>query len=299
MHPIYLLEKWCFVTVNFNLAADTIECVRSLQAAGASLEQIIVVDNASTDHSPDHLRAALGDELTIVVSEINRGYAHGINLGVDSGMRSGFAWFLLMNNDITVAPDFLSVLACAAKDTHTLFGPAIFYYDQPSIVWSMGDYRVRGTLFGYSLFRNRPLKPNLPAVMPVDFLNGCCMLIHRDVFEHIGYWDTSYYMYVEEVDFCWRAYQAGFRMATVPAAHMFHKVSFSARRMGSSALYLRVRNQNWFYRHYSSSFQKLIMAPLSLLRNLIFSFRQIVRGEGRSALTVLAGWYDGWFRMKG
>lgn len=300
MHPIYLLEKWCFVTVNYNLGADTIDCVRSLQVAGAHMSQIVVVDNASTDHSLDQIRAALGSELTILESGSNQGYAHGLNLGIEYALCNGYNWLLLMNNDTVVYPNFLTLLAQAADgNSKTLFGPVIYYYDRPEIIWSMGDYRVRGTLFGYSLFRNRPLKPNLPTVMPVDFLNGCCMLIHRDVLERIGYWDTAYFMYCEEVDFCWRAQQAGFRMATVTTARMLHKVSSSAKRIGSRALYLRIRNQNWLYRRYSNLAQLAIMAPLSMLRNILYSLKLAWQGEGRAVFIPILGWFDGWFRMKG
>ena len=300
MEPVYSLEKWCIITVNYNLAVDTIDCVRSLQAAGSSLEQIVVVDNASTDHSPEQLRAEFGTVLTIIESNSNQGYASGLNLGIEHALLNGFDWLLLMNNDTIVDPNFLAALAQAADgNTETLFGPVIFFFDNPEIIWAMGDYRVQGTMFGYNRFLNHKLKPNLPDQLAVDFLNGCCMLVHRDIFERIGVWDTTYYMYGEEVDFCWRAQQAGFRMATVTKAHMLHKVSSSAKRIGSRALYLRVRNQNWFYRRYANPAQVILMALFSFLRNMIYSIKRAWQGQGREAFIPLLGWYDGWFRVKG
>lgn len=285
------------ITVNLNLKNDTEDCVRSLQAAGAALEQFVVVDNASWDDSVAYLRNGFGSRLSILECAENLGYAHGLNLGIQHGLKEPFnEWFLLINNDTVVDKNFLVELQKATQETHLrLLGPVIFYYDSPGTIWGFGDRFIPGTLIGYSLHKNKPLPERLPQTVRVDVLNGCAMLVHRSVFERIGLFDTSFFMYAEEVDFCWRARQAGFTMACATEARMRHKVSASAGKIRVVSAYLRVRNQIRFYRRYQNFFQMLVMVPFTALRALWIALRFLVTGHPGLSKSAVKGWIDGWF----
>lgn len=294
-------EKISIVIVSYNLKEDTAACIDSLYAAGASLDQIIIVDNASTDGSISYLREKIGPLLKLIISGENKGYASGVNLGVQAALAEGTDWVLIMNNDTHVASDFIQQMTWAietAGNTYALFGPLILFHDFPQKVWYFGDKRVPGTLFTYNPYYMKPFPADTPVVMPVDFLNGCAMLIHRSVFERIGLFDDSIFMYSEEVDFCWRARQAGFKMAGIASARMWHKVSASAKRVPEKSLIQRTRNQILFYRRYASWAQMPVMFLLSSLRNLGFMLKYLVNGLPGLSLAVMQGWKDGWFVWK-
>src|SRR5262249_11551694 len=91
------------VTVNWNLAPDTIHCVRSFVAACLALSQLIVVDNASTDGSVAAVHTALGSGVDVLTCAANRGYAAGVNLGVRQALARDAGWILVLNNDTEVA----------------------------------------------------------------------------------------------------------------------------------------------------------------------------------------------------
>lgn len=291
-----MFERLVPVLVNWNLKDDTLECVQSLLTAGVAVERIVVVDNGSTDGSVPALRAAFGPSLPVVAAADNRGYAAGVNLGARHALALGADWLFLMNNDTVVAPDFVAALAaeaCAAR-SFAILAPLIFYRHAPDLIWYCGDRLVAGTLFTRSLYRDRPVGPGLPALLPVDFVTGCGMLVRHDVFTTCGFFDESLFMYGEEVDYCWRARAAGYQLAVVTGARMWHKVSASANRDRPLARYLRVQNQNRFYWRYARGVRRPLMFVLSGLRVLAISLRAALAGEGSLAWAGLAGWWNGW-----
>jgi GT2 family glycosyltransferase len=288
------------IIVNYKLKEDCADCIASLQRAGAELRQIIVVDNASKDGSVEYLQSKFGVELCLIENEYNRGYAAGLNTGIREALKRSHSLILLLNNDTIAAPDFLSELQRATQSgvSYDLFGPAIFYYDYPDRIWFLGGKLLPGTLISHTLLRNHKLPGHLPDLLPVDFINGCAMLVRREVFEKIGLLDESSLLYAEEVDFCWRARLSGLKLAAVPVARLFHKVSQSTRQtLGQQSLraeYLRFRNQARFYARYAHGAQRSLMVIFSGARALMFALWDIFSGRPGLAYISLSGWWDGW-----
>jgi len=289
--PIYV------VVVNWNLKDDTIACVESLRAAGASLRQIVVVDNASTDGSVPALRERFGPALPLLQNAANLGFAAANNRGISHALMQGAGWVLLVNNDTVVAPTFFDELqkAIAEHPRFAILAPLILYFDAPDRIWHLGDRLIPGTLATVSLYRNRRDRGQLPPLLPVDFVTGCGMLVRRDVFQTIGLFDTGFFMYAEEVDFCWRARRAGFQIACAPKAKMWHKVSRSANRDRPIARYRRVRNQIRFYRRYAAGLQRPLMMGFTLLRSAGVALGDLLHRQPSLVSPLLRAWRDGWF----
>jgi GT2 family glycosyltransferase len=284
------------IIINWNLKVDTIACLRSLIKCGASPNQIIIVDNGSIDGSVKAFKEEFDTSLTIIENSENVGYAQACNQGIKLAIGKEVEWFLLLNNDTVVAEDFLDQMARANdyKDKFLIFSPLIFYYSNPKVIWYLGDRRIPGTLITTNPYRGKDYTNNLPDIMPVDFVNGCGMLVNRTVFEIIGYFDPSYIMYGEEVDLCWKAHLEGFRMASITKAHMWHKISLSANRDKPRARYLKIRNQIRFYRKYSHGLQLIIMFFFSIIRILLICLKDLIKHRNGLLKPLLLGWYDGW-----
>jgi GT2 family glycosyltransferase len=285
------------IIVNYRLKIDTEECVRSFLQSGASLDQIIVVDNGSKDDSVSYLTQRFGGDLTIVEAEQALGYANGLNLGLQAGLPCGTRWFLLMNNDTLVEPDFLQEMYAATLQAPEvdLFSPLILYYDDPQSIWFFGsDFLVRGTMITRNTYRDKH-QQDFPDITAMDMVNGCAMLVSRSVIEKIGLFETAFYMYGEDGDFCWRAYLSGYKSAGVSKARMFHKVSKIMRNDRPQTQYLRIRNQIWIYRRYSSLLNRLMMFAYSAVRSLLILLRALFRRNFSVLFPILRGWYDGWF----
>lgn len=299
------LGKLYIIVINWRLAAETIECVHSLRDAGAQPGQVIVVDNGSGDDSAAQLEAALGDFIELIVSPRNLGFAGGNNLAIQRALDHGADSVLLINNDTVVAPTIFAELAnCAAAHPNwMLLAPLILYHNdflpnsdpKREIIWSLGDRLIPGTLLTRGLLRNRPLPADLPPCVEVDFLNACGLLIRREVFDEIGLLDARFFMYAEDVDFCWRARRAGLRMGCATSARMWHKVSRSTGVYHPTARYWRVSNQIRVYRRYAHAWQWPLMLGFTWLRCLGLVLRDLRAGRVETALRTVQAWIHGWF----
>jgi hypothetical protein len=195
------------VLVNWNLKDDTLACVESLLAAGAIPGQVVVVDNGSTDGSPQALHERFGSAVHVIESGQNLGFGGGANLGIRYALDRGAQWIFLLNNDTVVAPTLFAAFqqVNTAATGFSILAPLILYHDAPDKIWYLGDRLVPTSLITYSLQRDRKDRGQLPALASVDFVCSCGMLIKRDVFATIGLLDPRFFMYADEVDFCWRA----------------------------------------------------------------------------------------------
>ncbi len=286
------------IIVNWNLASETIPCIASLLAAGIPAGQIMVVDNGSQDDSVAQLRARFDNQIRLIGHPTNLGFAGGNNLGIAAALQAGAEWLLLVNNDTVAAPTLIQELgqAVAQHPDYQIIGPLILYFTEPKRIWSLGDRLVPGTLITRRLWHDAPIPEALPPFLPVDFLNACCMLIHRTVFETIGLLNANYFMYAEDVDFCWRARRAGIKLGCATTAHIWHKVSRSTGIHHPQARYWRISNQIMVYRTHARRWQLPLMFGFTLLRSLKLATVDLLQKRTVLAQQTLRAWRDGWWR---
>jgi hypothetical protein len=242
------------------------------------------------------LQERFGSSLQLIQSSQNLGFAGGSNLGIQRALDQGANWILLLNNDAYVAPTFLNEMENAVERNEglSIIGPVILHHDFPERIWYFGDRLIPGLLATNSLYRGHIYHGQFPSLVPVDFVNGCGMLVKSDVFKRIGFFDTAYFIYVEEVDLCWRARTAGFRLAVATQAKMWHKVSTSSNRDQPASRYLRIRNQIRFYRAYSRGLQLLVMLVFTWLRALYLALGDLTHGRVSLINPLIRGWIHGW-----
>lgn len=286
------------IIVNWNLAGETIPCIESLLTTGIPAAQIVVVDNGSQDDSVARLTARFGDGIHLISHPTNLGFAGGNNIGITAALQAGAEWVLLINNDTVVAPTFLQELreAVAQQPDYPIIGPLILYFDEPNRIWSLGDRLVPGTLITRRLWHDEPVPDPLAPFIPVDFLNACCLLIHRTVFARIGLLDASYFMYAEDVDFCWRARRAGIKLGCATKARLWHKVSRSTGVYHPQARYWRITNQIKVYRTHARRWQLPLMFGFTLIRSLKLAAVDLSQKRTRLAQQTLRAWRDGWWQ---
>jgi GT2 family glycosyltransferase len=257
------------VVVNYNGLQDTQKCLRTLAAAPG--HATVVVDNASADDPGPSLRAEFPWAHS-VRNAVNGGWAGGNNTGIVYALERGADQVVLLNNDTTVPPDFVERLAAAAEayPGYGVLGPVINFMDDPDEVMTDGCLFNRPGYPGF--FQRQPVplvRREPPAVTETDIVNGCCMMVRRDVFERIGLIDERFFLIHEESDFCLRARQAGFRCGVLGEALVWHKGSSSFKRSG----------KRW-QRYYDARNLRL------LLRKHQGTHRE-GRGEWRSAVQYL------------
>jgi len=146
--------------------------------------------------------AAPGAEL-IAVPE-NLGFAGGANLGIRRALTAGADFVLLLNNDATVEPGCLGELLRVAlgRERVAAVGAKVLAADDPARLWSAyGRLTYRAALVEL-VGHGEPDGPRFAAVLEVDWVPGCAMLLARTALEEVGLLDERFFAYHEDVDWC-------------------------------------------------------------------------------------------------
>lgn len=282
-----LLSEVAAVVVAYNSGHVLTECVQSLRAAG--LGEIVVVDNASTDDSVAAAASAV-PRIKVVTSPRNAGFGGGVNRGVAT---TETEFVLVCNSDITVERSGLECLVdrLAGDPRAALVGPQLCRPDgTPSV--SARAFPTLGRSWrqafahvlrpeGRTARRYAARNSNIAAGGgEVDWVTGACFLARREAFEAIGGFDESYFMYVEEVDLCWRLHRAGWRVLHEPRARVFHVGGASAARRPYAMIVAHHRSLWRFARRTSEGAARLalpLVAAGVVVRGVLVSTRQLLR----------------------
>ena len=271
--PLQHAGRIAIILVNYNGAADTIECLGSI----LTLEQpengiaAIVVDNGSSDGSVARLRDWLqkgkliteSDEETaadfehrgstfrviLIQSATNGGFAAGCNAGLARAVRdSSITHFWLLNNDTTVAPQAaLELLASSrAHSDRCISGSTLLYYDHPDIVQAAAGARYIRTIGrSYHFFKMKKVADIVDAPSPrFDYIVGASMFFSRAVLESIGYLPERYFLYAEETDWCTRARRHGIALVWARNCFVFHK---EGRSTGANQQFKILSDNAYYY----------------------------------------------------
>lgn len=159
-------------------------------------------------------------------------------------------YILLLNNDIELEKNTLEILYEKADD-RTITVPQIYYYEPHDMIWFAGGemYWNKGESGHIGNFEKE--KGQYDEERIIGYAPTCCMLIHRNVIEKIGFEDEILFMYFDDTDLCVRMTDAGFIIRYIPAAKMWHKVSSSGGGMDSKVyVYYNFRNKFYFMDKY-------------------------------------------------
>lgn len=252
--------------LNWNGRELVLACLASLAQSRYGNILLVVVDNASTDGSVGAVRAQYPN-VEVIENEANLRWAGGNNVGIHHGLEQGADYILLLNNDTEVEPDMITRLVEAAEADPSigLLAPKIYYHAQRDLIWYAGGRASlwRG-LFWHVGIRQQD-RGQFDRSGPIDYITGCAMLIRREVAREVGDIDTVFFAYGEDVDYSFRVKAAGFGLAMVPGARMWHKVSAYWGATSWRKIRVRLRSQLTLYRRYSPPWAWFTTIPLFLL----------------------------------
>lgn len=246
------------VIVNHNTRDDLLGCLDSLRDAGA--DRVVVVDSGSTDGSLAAVARAHPDVLRVALP--NLGFGRGANAGVarlhdhpdgpvgavvianadtrfSPGSVAALGGYLAAHADVgavgpkVVYPDGrLQLSARAFPDIPTAIGHAVFGLVWPGNPWTRA-YRL--TDWDHQTERD------------VDWLSGCCVAVDAGAFETAGGFDPAYFMFVEDVDLCWRLGQEGWRVVFAPVTEVVHAIGASVGRRRTRMVWEHARSLDRFF----------------------------------------------------
>lgn len=285
------MKTIAIVVLNWQTPELTVNTVNSILKTSSSPRfrfRLLVVDNGSADNSLEIFKSKYSGNprVEIISTGKNLGYVDGNNFGIRHSLTGNYDYSLIINSDVLVDPDFLLQLFTVAESdpAMAITGPKIYFapgYEYQKdiykkselgrVIWSAGGTIDWNNLYGSNLGIDEVDHGQFNQInSDVDYLSGCCLLIKNNVFAKIGLFDSRYFMYSEDVEFCRRCLGAGYRLAYVPGSVIWHLNSGSSGR-GAIHDYFLNRNRLLFGFKYSPSIRTKFALFRDSLRILLTS----------------------------
>lgn len=249
------------VIVSFNSRDDLGPCLASILEHTAGIEyEVIVVDNASRDGSPD-LVAAEFPQVRLIRRPDNGGLARATNEGIRASFGELIAW---MNPDLRLAGNVLEAMVRYLRQHPDIgaLGPKLLDPDGSLQLSCRRFPGFRTAVFNrYSLatrlFPKNPFSAHYlmadfdhQAIADVDWLSGAFLVLRRQALEQVGLLDEGYFMYSEDVDLCQRLHRAGWRVVYFPEVAVTHHIGRSTEQAPNRMLVERHRSMWRYYRRW-------------------------------------------------
>ncbi len=212
--------KLGIVIVSFNKKIDM--CLASCKCESINISYYIIDNSTDTKLAQEIERYASLHGAFYYKTQENIGFAKAVNIGIKKALQEECDYILLLNDDAFLEDNCISKLIQALENDKDalLAGPTIFYTAMPSVIWSSGGYFNMLLSKINLIYKNKKLKTNdleIAKVHNVDFLSGCVLLIKKEAVEKIGYFDEDLFMYAEDLDYCLRVKQKGYKVLYVPS----------------------------------------------------------------------------------
>jgi len=250
-----MLPSLDIVIVNWNAGRQLQQCLDSIGTAslnGLELLRVVVVDNASSDGSADHLQPGTVP-LSVIRNTTNRGFAAACNQGA---MDSSASYLLFLNPDIVLTSESLSAAISfmeRGKNSKVAVCGAQLLNDRGQIAQSCSRFPTP-THFYTQMFGLNHLFPgrfqenlmrgwNHRESRPVDIVMGAFLLVRQKIFATLGGFDENFFVYYEEVDFLHRVHRAGWQSYYLTAAQAYHKGGGCSNQAKATRLFYSLRSR--------------------------------------------------------
>ena len=266
--------------------------------------EIYVADNASTDGSVDFLKRNY-PQIRLIQNKVNGGFAKGYN---DALRRVNADIYCLLNSDVEVTPNWLAPIKAAFE---TIPDAAII---QPKILDLLRKeyFEYAGAAggfidqLGYPFCRGRIFQElekdmgQYDDTREIFWATGACMFIKSEVFRNLGGFDEDYFAHQEEVDLCWRAKNAGYKIYYVGASKVYHLGGSTLSNMNPKKTYLNFRNSLFSITKNLPRRKAFLIIFLRLLMDAVAGFRFIVQLKFKHFFAIIRAhmnFYSKFIRM--
>ncbi|WP_238613558.1 glycosyltransferase family 2 protein [Candidatus Oscillochloris fontis] len=290
-------QQVAVVIVSYNTINLLRRCLATLADCHLPL-RVLVVDNCSPDGSAAMVRAEF-PQVELIALDQNVGFARGTNVGLAALDLHGpdAPAVLLLNPDTEVRPGAIEALV-AFLDAHPrvgLVGPRLLNPDGslqaaafrfPTLLMTALDLFPPGEVLPGRLYNSwwhgRYPQEGGSTPFPIDHPLGACMLVRPAVLKQVGGLDDSYFMYSEEIDWCWRIRAAGWAIWQVPHAEVVHVGGASTRQFRWKMLVALYRSRAQFVDRHAPPWMRVahrLVVRTGMLRAVLRSWHAFARGQ--------------------
>ncbi len=307
------MKRIAVILVDWNGIEVTLPCLQSLNALEPSDKfsiELIVIDNGSTIPIAERIKNKFRDVI-VFRSEENLGFAAGCNIGIKYAIESEYDYSLLLNNDTTVEPDFVSYLfeSIEGNPNVGIAQPKILFQHDKNLIWNAGNRFNKWIGLTSTVGYSKTNSDKYDSITSMPWATGCCMLINNKLFtgEGLGLLNETYETYYEDVEFSFRVREKGYKISYVPSSIIYHIAGYSVNsnqetqegRTHPFVVYLHSRNRIFLLREFSNWYVcptvvlfQIVYYALLMLRFLLLRRPKKLRAVFRSISDGFSNSYD-------
>lgn len=278
------------IIVTYNSEKYIGECIDSIMKSenGVFNYKIIIIDNNSKDKTINIIKEKQkeNNRIFLIKNNKNIGFAKGVNQGILKN--KNYDYILLLNPDTILKKNSIKNLIKCSEENHAgISGGSTFdingkesgsYFRFPNLMVGIFDFsNLRKLCKGdkwHKYFYYLNSKRNMKSSFPVDVVTGGFMLFSHETIKRTGLFDESFFMYLEDVDYCLRAKKAGIKIFHTNRSRIMHIGGASSKNKD------KVRHSSWlksrkiyFFKHFGF-LANLIIQPLFLIDDILILFKK-------------------------
>jgi GT2 family glycosyltransferase len=296
------------IIINYRTPALVSACLQSLQPERNTLPDLkaMVVDNGSQDNSVKRIAEEISvrgwDNWVCLLSIIeNHGFSYGSNFAIKTLLQADAPpdFILLLNPDAFIEPDAVRLLAeqLQKSSVYGVAGSRVERKDDafvmsalhfPSPVSELLNYGSKFRLINKYFHKYLVCPPEPDNPCECEWVSGACFMFKREVWESIGGFDEGFFLYFEDIDFCRRAYDKGWRIWYVPDSRVTHLEGVSTKtsfRKFRRPMFWHRSRRRYFLRYYGfpglmiANVFRAIGGVLMLIKNFSDRTKRFVSGD--------------------
>lgn len=240
------VKKVAVVILNYNGKGFLEKFLPNVIENSSEIAEIIVADNKSTDDSVDFMRANYPN-IRLILNDFNGGFATGYNVAL---RQVDADYYVLLNSDIEVTPNWIEPVIELMESDEKIAAcqPKILsYYDKTKFEYAgaAGGYIDK---YGYPFCRGRIFQEiendngQFNDVKEIFWATGACMFVRATLYHQHGGLDDSFFAHMEEIDFCWRLKNLGYKIMYCPSSKIYHIGGGTLPKSSARKTYLNFRN---------------------------------------------------------
>jgi len=246
------------IVVNYNGKDILCNCVESIYKNSPTINfEIILVDNASSDGSVEMVKKEF-PEVRVLVNQENKGFSFANNRGIE--MAKG-DYMLLLNNDTLILPGQLDIMLNFMQEHQDVgaVGPKLLnpdgsfqlsFWPFPNLFTEFNRRIINLFAFANYRFFKDLLEKFYIKEKEVDWVSGACLMVRRKTIEDVGILDENFFMYFEDVDWCYRIRRKGWKIYFLPTARIVHLLGKSMEKEKQKNKQNYRQSRAYFYRKY-------------------------------------------------
>lgn len=287
------------IILHWNDYEHSSECVKSVKSLDYSNYQIYLVDNNSSNDSLARLKREF-DDINYIELKNNKGFAHGMNAGINTALREKSDFVFILNNDIVVQKKCLELLVRRAicSDKNGIIVPMVYLGTNGKKIGSIGGYLNwkygEARHFGHLENDNGQFTSK-----QVEFAPGSALLVKANAINQTGLIPEDYFLYSEDVDWSLKIVSKGYNIITEPKAIVWHDESASSGSQSPLKIFYYTRNTLIFMKKYSKNKQWHRFIIFFSIKLIKLKIKFLLKGQFKLIAAMFYGILAFWHNEKG